>query len=756
MASKEYEKDDYIFALANKSIYRQNYNSLTGRWSSFIKIAELDVKKSRKIIIFNDRIYVTTDEGIKVSLSTSNIYGLFTEDSFLEFVSTWVNINKGKNIIVTSLNTIDEMLLIGSDRRLFILNENDINIWLQYEQANTVIPSFYINKELQTLGFYYNNGGAYHNVSFDEKLDYNSIVEVVNKYDIYTAKYGPWVQQKFDAPFNLYKDGIKIGESTKNIQIDNTEFTNFIFPVYDDNSSHQLTADSYKAQIQSNIEILTGENQPEGEDLRILITNIFDNIEKFKSQVYESVRDDLTLPSINVGIWEPAVLASSGETKYKMLSSEGFIMYSDNQLVSIGNVDASTGMFVFNNVFDRYDNLIIDIKGCTVKNIGEYTHRELEDDFEEANSGLPSSLSQVQQSNVIKLGLFNEKQWPGVQETLSSTFQANYIIPRDSNINPYFYDTLNSTINYNEEVYDKDIPLSLPYVSSILFVDEINSILIGGKKGVLSINVNTLDINEIIIDDLSNEIVKQISINNSILYVLTNKNIYKSEDYGSNWIMLDRNGLPEDLYSIGFILNNIVVGASDGIYYKTFNDINWAASNIQTTDSVTIFPVSVISNPDLLFTFVTKKENNIINKDLYWTADGYMFTKMNVVEDFDVTKIVKFGRVIYVATDDGLYTDTDADRGTFYGDNPRLIQVMVQQSSEEGTIINDIFIDNYREEMYIAMNNGTYYVMNNGIFDLREYSSLSTIHKILEINGDIWLFGHNLVGISYLNYPIRI
>ena len=68
------KKDDYIFALANKTIYRQNYNSSTGRWSSFIKIAELDVKKSRKILIFNDRIYITTDEGIKSSLSTFDIY----------------------------------------------------------------------------------------------------------------------------------------------------------------------------------------------------------------------------------------------------------------------------------------------------------------------------------------------------------------------------------------------------------------------------------------------------------------------------------------------------------------------------------------------------------------------------------------------------------------------------------------------------------------------------------------------------------
>ncbi len=750
-----HKEDDYIYALADKAIYRQNYNNTTMVWTTFDKIAELDVKKSRKIIVFNDRIYITTDEGIKVSLPTSNIYGTFTENNLLEFIPAWANINKGRNIIVTSLNRIDTMLLIGSDRRLFILNNNEKNIWLQYEQENSVIPSVYIDKELQILGFYYNNSGAYHNVSFDEKLNYNSVVEVANKYDIYTAEYGGWVEQKFDASFNLYKNEIKIGESAKEIEVDNIEFTNFTFPTYNDTVSHKLTADSYKAEIQTDIETLTGTTPPEGESLRSLITDIFRNISKFESQLYKSVREDVKLPSIDVKIWEPAVLISSGIMKYEMVSS-GTVIYSDDQLVSIGTVDASTGLFIFDSVLDKYDVLTLYIKGCTVKNIGEDTHRELEDTFEEANSGFPSSLSQVQQVNIIKLGLFNEKQWAGRQESLSSTFQANYIIPRDSDVSTYFYDTLNSTVNYKEEVYNRDIPLSLPYVSSVLFIDETNSILVGGKKGVLRINVDTLNISEVVIDDLSNEIVKQIVREGSILYLLTNKNIYKSEDYGLNWDILIRTGLPNDIYSIGFILNNIIVGASDGIYYKASDYTNWTATNIQTTSSVTIFPVSVISDPDLLFTFVTKEENNSIDKDIYWTADGYTFTKMDVVDNFDVTKIVKFGNVIYVATNNGLYADTDVYRGTFYGDNPRLIQVVIQQSPEEDNTINDIFVDNSDEEMYLAMSNGTYYMVENGVFDLKEYTSLSTVHKILKVDGDIWLFGHNLVRVSYLNYPIRL
>jgi len=684
--------------------------------------------------------------------------------AFIEFTSALPFVNRSNNNpVVTSLNIInsDPVLLIGSDRRLFGVDGD--RIWLQYEQQNSVIPSFYVDGELQTIGFYYNNGGAFHNVSFDEKLDYNTTVEVSNKYDIYIAEYEGWVEQKYDAEFNIYSNEVKIGESTNEIEIDTTEFTNFQFPVYDDTTSNKLTADIYKTQIETDIGILSGNDVPEGDNLRDTVTRIFNNINRFKSQLYESVKIiDITdngttitvpmkYPSIDVKGWEPAVLTSAGEMKYQNIVS-GIRIFSDDQQVSIGTADVSTGMFIFDNIYDKYDVLTLDIIGCTVKNIGENSHREVEDVFEEFNSGFPSALSKIQQANIIKLGLFNEKEWPDRQNDLSSAFQANYIIPRDND----FYDTLNSTVNYIEQVYDKDIILSLSYPSSVLFVSEINKIFIGGAKGVLTIKVETLDIEELVIGDLSNEVVKQVVKNDSNLYVLTNKNIYKSEDYGTNWSKLDKSGLSKDLYSIGFVLNNIVVGGSDGLYYKSADDVNWDKSNIQTTDSVIVYPITVISSLDLLFAYVTTEEDGVIKKDIYSTVDGYHFDKMDVVDNFEVSKIVKFGNTIYIATNDSLYVDIDVNRGSFYGDNPRLVQVIMGNNPEEDNVINDIFVDNSNERMYVAMGNGTYYVLEDGVFDLREYTSLSAIHKILVIDDNVWLFGYNLVQIPYSNYPIRL
>ena len=82
-----------------------------------------------------------------------------------------------------------------------------------------------------------------------------------------------------------------------------------------------------------------------------------------------------------------------------------------------------------------------------IDNIAKLSHRDVEDSFELINSGLPSGLSQIQQVNINKLGIFNEETWEGQQELLSPPYQSEYIIP----IGESWYDTLNSTINYDEQ-----------------------------------------------------------------------------------------------------------------------------------------------------------------------------------------------------------------------------------------------------------------------------------------------------------------
>ena len=97
----------------------------------------------------------------------------------------------------------------------------------------------------------------------------------------------------------------------------------------------------------------------------------------------------------------------------------------------------------------------------------------------------------------------------------------------------------------------------------------------------LFIDVETLNITEVAIDELSNQTVRQIYRNGSFLYVLTNKNIYESVDDGSSWSLFDRNGLPLDLYSITFPIASPLPGtelrrmAENNEYGMRINSNNW-------------------------------------------------------------------------------------------------------------------------------------------------------------------------------------
>ena len=51
-----------------------------------------------------------------------------------------------------------------------------------------------------------------------------------------------------------------------------------------------------------------------------------------------------------------------------------------------------SGLATFDIPFDKYDNIVIDIRGVGVLNAGELLHREVEDGLELAYSGLPSYL----------------------------------------------------------------------------------------------------------------------------------------------------------------------------------------------------------------------------------------------------------------------------------------------------------------------------------------------------------------------------
>src|SRR6185295_17464139 len=87
------------------------------------------------------------------------------------------------------------------------------------------------------------------------------------------------------------------------------------------------------------------------------------------------------------------------------------------------------------------------------------THIQIEDVLEKVNSGLPSGLSRIQQSNILRLGIRNEITRPGDLAAYSSAFQSVIATGCDSE----WYDILNSSIDYNPVSLNETNGTSIPY-----------------------------------------------------------------------------------------------------------------------------------------------------------------------------------------------------------------------------------------------------------------------------------------------------
>ena len=709
---------------------------------------------SRDIEIFGSKIYITTDKGAMSSVS-SDIY----TDNNIIFISEFsaLNINN-TTVVATTLGKIGVDLFVGTDKKLYVLNDKN-EFWVQFEEKNTVIPTFYVDTVLQKLGFYYNNGGIEQNVSFDDIINHESIVEISNKYDIYFTEHGGWAHNRYSAKFIVHNNNHQFGESRDEIIIDTAPFSNTVLPTYTDNNANEATADVYKAQVESDIEQITALTPLDGEDLVTLIVNTYQDFELFLSQLYEDARvvidadgniTDFVLPGISTDLIVKrtttnnlGVVVEVEEPVYTVINEDRGTSYT----TSVNLVD---GMFVFGIPFDKHDNLTVDIYDVTIKNVGELGHREIEDVFEQIYSGPPSYLSQVQQVNLVKMGIFSEKHWPGQQELYSEPLQMQTFVPTDDT----WYDTLNSTINYDVQDATTGLSLSLHYPSSIIFSTNIGDVLVGGRGGVLSINPVTLDISTVEFGPIpSTRMVRSIYEVESRIYILTDNDIFFSADEGATWNEYNKSGLPNQLYSMGSIGNNLIVGAEDGIYIKISDSDAIAWEKVK--DSLT--PVEIIYSSNILFTVVgvvDKDDDTKKNRNIFLTSNGLTYSDSGIGKDLDITNITRYGFTnTYVSTNQGLYSDN----GTFNSNGPKLEEVdLGELVGSTGTITVNDTVTNDTDRTVIGVSSGSYGVIYQDVLSIKDFTSLDSIHKVLFVNDDIWLFGQDVFKVPSLDYPIKL
>jgi len=427
---------------------------------------------------------------------------------------------------------------------------------------------------------------------------------------------------------------------------------------------------------------------------------------------------------LNASSKNPDPIAGFGVQRYKPVISGAVgdqfpVDYSSYKIPVIAN--SLTGEFQFSKPLTKYNRIEVDVVNSSLNNVG-MPHWVIEDTLEWVNSGTPSHLSQVRDSNVILSGIANSKIFPGTQEHTSPSYQAKYIVPTDTE----WYDKLNSTIDYSLVLDNGNKGLSLPYPNAVLYFPERNEVWVGGLGGVLAIDVVTKVVTKVVINSDRTLLIKDIKQYQNQILILDQSKLHFYDTNTSIVVADTALGLPSKLHRVISVFgSNLVIAAEDGIYARKVASGTW--EKVVSTKK----PVNVVTSPDAILAVADTGES-------FYSTDGFTWTRVGVITSSIVNKLEKHRSQIFFATNKGLYQDN----GSFYTKNvsTQLLDVLGDPQESSNIIVNDI-VSNFNQAV-IGLSDGRYIIYSSD-FVLQPESNLSTIHKTLLVGGDIWLFGYN-------------
>ena len=393
--------------------------------------------------------------------------------------------------------------------------------------------------------------------------------------------------------------------------------------------------------------------------------------------------------------------------------------YSSFSVIAIAN--SIDGTLELSKAIGKYNKIELSIVDPALTNVG-MPHWVLEDTFEWINSGIPSHLSQVHHSNILSGGIGVERVTPGLIDSTAPLFQAKCIVPCNSN----WYDKTKSTVDYDLSFDHGTTNLSLPYANCVLSIPELGTVWVGGFGGVLLINTVTKDIAKLAIDSDRTLLIKSIRRYRDTIYILDEAKLY-FYDISTRQVIADTaTGLPKKLYSMASIFgSNLVIGAEDGIYARKIGSLTW--EKVVSTSST----VNIMASPDAVLAVSDTGES-------YYSTDGFNWTRVGIVNDKIVNKIQKHRSQILFATTKGLFQDG----GTFYTKNLSLQLLDVLDDAQRSSEISVNDIDSDFTKAVIGLSDGRYLVYADD-FVVHTDSKLDSIHKVLILGDDIWLFGYN-------------
>lgn len=284
------QKNGYIYAITDFMLWRRKPSEYV-----FERIGVMEnATKARKLIIWNDRIYISTDNGLLATSSLSDIY----TDRTVTFEPAFTQLRTNFSILPsTSLNVIDNKLFVGSEDRLFI-SERPGRLSLHSEFKHNIIPTVYVNGEAQTIGYRFttNTDRLRKFVCFDVKQKLGSVVTIANQYKKFKAKNGGWADTNYLSAISLFIDGVKLNSmslSEKPAQ----EIGELALPKYNDRNAHKMGADIAVEKFEmARTSLLEVEKNTDGQITKLKgftkdrVTKTLYTIERFLSQLYTTAR----------------------------------------------------------------------------------------------------------------------------------------------------------------------------------------------------------------------------------------------------------------------------------------------------------------------------------------------------------------------------------------------------------------------------------------------------------------------------------
>jgi hypothetical protein len=279
-----------IFAITDFMLWRRKPTDSTFQRIGVMENASI----ARKLVIWRDRLYVSTDSGLLCSISENDIY----EDNAITFENAFSALRTNSySLPASSLNVIDDKLFVGSEETLFI-SDKPGKLSLHSEFETEVNPTVYVDGEQQFIGYRFTTSTDRLRkfVCFDVKQRFGAVVSVANQYKKFVMTNGGWADTNYLSSVSLYVDGNKVNDlslAEKPAQ----QISDLVLPSYNDRNAHAAGADDAKAFYEAaKTLLLEVERDDNGQITKLkgftkgnVVATLY-GIERFLSQVYESAR----------------------------------------------------------------------------------------------------------------------------------------------------------------------------------------------------------------------------------------------------------------------------------------------------------------------------------------------------------------------------------------------------------------------------------------------------------------------------------